>query len=80
MTEDQPVSRAEALDSAQRAADHLALALEDAGFDVGREFPTLHGRTSRDGQPVVDLGQISAEVAVRLASALLRGSAPDAKA
>ena len=49
---------------AQRAADTLALALEDAGFDVGRAFPL---QRSHDDVPVVELGPLTPGVAVQLA-------------
>lgn len=55
---------------AQRAADRLALALEDVGFDVGRDFPSLSSGVDRAGAPVVQLGQVTAPVADGLASVL----------
>ena len=58
---------------AQRAADRLALALEDAGFDVGKEFPALHHAIGRQGFAVVRIGDIRPAVADRLAVALQRG-------
>jgi hypothetical protein len=56
--------------TAQRAADALALALEDAGFDVGRTFPSLVGTVARNGTPMVEVGAITAAVASRLADVL----------
>ena len=35
---------------ARRAADRLAVALEEVGFDVGRAFPTLTSTVNR-GRP-----------------------------
>lgn len=56
--------------AAQRAADRLALALEDVGFDVGRTFPMLSGTVGRDGAPAVVLGQVSGAAAEYLAEVL----------
>ena len=53
---------------ARRSVDRLALALEDAGFDVGREFPALHDAIGRQGVAVVRLGDIQPAVADRLAA------------
>lgn len=55
---------------AHRAADLLATALEDAGFDVGVAFPQLRGGVDRDGAPIVDLGQIAEPIAARLTTIL----------
>ena len=60
---------------AQRATDRLALALEDAGFDVGQEFPALHDAIGRQGFAVVRIGDIRPSVADRLATVLSRGAA-----
>ncbi|MET8151803.1 hypothetical protein ACIBSW_16735 [Actinoplanes sp. NPDC049668] len=60
---------------AQRSADRLALALEDAGFDVGQEFPALHDAIGRQGFAVVRIGDVQPAVAYRLAAALTRGAA-----
>lgn len=57
-------------DVAQRAADGLALALEDVGFDVGRVFPALRGNVESGGTPTVELGRITAEVAAQLTAVL----------
>ncbi|MEU8241794.1 hypothetical protein AB0C07_26385 [Actinoplanes missouriensis] len=59
---------------AQDAADRLALALEDAGFDVGKDFPTLNDAIGRQGGAVVRLGDIRPAIADRLAAALNRQS------
>jgi hypothetical protein len=59
---------------AQRAADRLALVLEDIGFDVGREFPALSFGVDRAGMPVVELGAVTVTVADGL-SAVLRQAA-----
>lgn len=56
--------------AAQRSADRLALALETAGFDVGREFTALHDAIGRQGEAVVRVGDIAPPVADRLAAAL----------
>lgn len=61
-------------DAARRSADRLALALEDAGFDVGQEFPVLHDAIGRRGSAVVRIGDISPTVADRLALVLTRGA------
>jgi hypothetical protein len=53
-----------------RAADRLAVALEEVGFDVGREFPMLTGCVDRHGEPAVELGRVSASVADGLSAVL----------
>ena len=58
--------------TAQSAADRLALALEDIGFDVGQEFPALHDAIGRRGSAVVRIGDVEPAVADRLAGALVR--------
>ncbi|WP_203790681.1 hypothetical protein [Paractinoplanes rishiriensis] len=60
--------------SAREATDRLALALEDAGFDVGLDFPALNDAIDRDGSPVVRIGVVRPAIADRLA-ALVRGAA-----
>lgn len=55
---------------ARSSADRLALALEDAGFDVGQEFPTLSDAIGHKGIPVVRIGDVLPAVADRLADAL----------
>lgn len=78
MVEQEPPTDSDPESVAQRAADHLALALEDVGFDVGRAFPLLHGRLDREGAPVVDLGHVAASVASRLTAVLSRAAgSPD---
>jgi hypothetical protein len=57
---------------AQRAADQLALALEDVGFDVGRAFPELSAALG--GGPAVDIGRVAATVAADLAKLLTRAA------
>lgn len=56
--------------SAQHAADRLALALEEIGFDVGRTFPALSSRIDAAGVPVVELGRVTVPVAESLAVVL----------
>lgn len=60
--------------TAQASADRLALALEDAGFDVGRAFPTLRGGLDPDGAAVVELGRVTVAVADDLSSVLARAA------
>ena len=55
---------------ARRATDRLALALEDAGFDVGQDFPALQDTIGRQGSAVVRIGDVQPFVADRLAAAL----------
>ncbi|GGK72487.1 hypothetical protein [Mangrovihabitans endophyticus] len=55
---------------AQRAADRLATALEDGGFDVGRDFPVLHDAVGRQGVAVVRLGDVRPVTAERPARVL----------
>ena len=64
----------DAEDRARRAADRLALALEESGFDVGRAFPLLIGAVDRDGAPMVELGRVTDEVASELADVLTRAA------
>jgi hypothetical protein len=72
-TDDSPVgTRPERL--AQDAADHLATALEEVGFDVGREFTMLQGRVDLDRTPRVDVGRISTASAARLVSVLVEAA------
>ena len=61
--------------AARESADRLALALEDAGFDVGQEFPALQDALGRQGLAVVRLGDVRPAVADRLASVLTRSAA-----
>lgn len=57
-------------EAAQEAADRLALALEEVGFDVGLAFPMLAGVVGRDGTPHVELGRVNYAVAARLTEML----------
>jgi hypothetical protein len=67
-------SEAEADVLALGAADRLAMALEEVGFDVGRAFPLLEGNLDRDGGPVVELGQIAVGTANQMADVLTRAA------
>lgn len=58
--------------AARRAVDRLAVALEEAGFDVGQEFPALHDAVGRRGSAVVRIGDVEPSIADRLSSALTR--------
>jgi hypothetical protein len=64
------MTRSEAEAAGERAADLLAVALEEVGFDVGRAFPALHGTANLRGAPAVELGAVSEHVATGLASVL----------
>jgi hypothetical protein len=55
---------------AQGAADRLALALEEVGFDVGVSFPGLHGAPNKSGVPTVYLGTVTTDVASDLSAFL----------
>ena len=55
---------------AQRAADHLALTLEEVGFDVGVAFPGLHGASDKSGTPTVYLGHVNYSIASDLSAFL----------
>ncbi|GAA0577102.1 hypothetical protein GCM10010172_72250 [Paractinoplanes ferrugineus] len=57
-------------EAARSSADRLAQALENAGFDVGQEFPALSDAIGHRGSPVVRLGDVLPAVADRLADAL----------
>ncbi|BEL04465.1 hypothetical protein Q0Z83_026560 [Actinoplanes sichuanensis] len=59
-------------ETARQATDRLALVLEDAGFDVGQDFPGLHDAVDRTGSVVVRLGDVTAAVADRLTELLSR--------
>jgi hypothetical protein len=63
---------------AQRATDRLALALEDAGFDVGQEFPALHDAIGRHGIAVVRIGDVHPAIADRLAAVVILGASQTA--
>jgi hypothetical protein len=69
-----PLDDAEARRVAQDTADHVATALEDVGFDVGREFPMLRSGMNIHGSPTVDLGRVSITVADRIIT-VLKGAA-----
>jgi hypothetical protein len=69
-----PTDDADAEAVAQQAADMLALALEDVGFDVGRAFPGLRGALGHDGSARVDVGRVLASTALDLAGLLNRAS------
>jgi hypothetical protein len=58
--------------AARITTDRLAIALEEVGFDVGREFPALAHEVSHEGAPIVNLGRVTAPVADRLRRLLLR--------
>ena len=70
----QPSDQPDADAVAQHAADLLALALEDVGFDVGRAFPGLRGALGVDGSARVDVGRVVAATARALAALLTRAS------
>jgi hypothetical protein len=70
MSDHEPSQDADPEAQAQRAADRLALALEDVGYDVGRAFPSLRGGVDRLGAPIVELGQVAEEVASGLSAVL----------
>ena len=62
--------------AARAAADRLALALEEAGFDVGQEFPALRDAVGNRGGAVVHIGDVLPTVADRLAAALAGNAVP----
>lgn len=74
MTIQEPPTEPSGTPQAQEAADRLALALEDAGFDVGRLFPMLTGGLDRNGAAVVMLGDVTPAVASHLAAVLTRAA------
>lgn len=63
-------NRSDAEAAARQAADRLALALEEVGFDVGRDFFMLCGLVDREGMPIVSLGRFTQETADRLSTVL----------
>lgn len=65
-----PPTGANPAESAQQAADDLALALEEVGFDVGRSFPLLQGGVDGEETAIVELGKVRAETASGLAAVL----------
>jgi hypothetical protein len=70
MAADKSSSGRDAETLAQGAADRLALALEEIGFDVGVSFPGLHGAPNKSGTPTVYLGTVTADVASDLSDFL----------
>lgn len=70
MADEESPSGPDAETLAQRAADHLALTLEEAGFDVGVAFPGLHGASDKSGTPTVYLGQVTCGIASDLSAFL----------
>lgn len=74
MTSQQPPTEPGPKAVAQRAADRLALALEDVGFDVGRLFPMLAGGVAHNGEATVKLGEVTPAVASHLAVVLTRAA------
>jgi hypothetical protein len=58
-------------DSAQDAADLLAIALEEAGFDVGVDFPGLRSGWDESGAHGVRLGTVTCAVAAELTTLLV---------
>ena len=71
MAADESHAGPEAYALAQQAADRLALALEEVGFDVGVAFPGLRGLLDVSGTPAVYLGSVASAVSSAL-SAFLR--------
>lgn len=63
-------------EAARQAADRLALALEEVGFDVGMAFPGLRSGWDGSAAPGVLLGAVTCEVAADLAAIL--GNAAEA--
>lgn len=70
MSTAEPSESSDAEPVAHAATDRLATALEEVGFDVGRDFPWLRGVLNIHNAPVVDIGRISTVVAARLAKTL----------
>lgn len=60
--------------AAGMSADLLASALENVGFDVGREFVMLRSAVDYRARPAVDLGQIPELTAQRLTIVLSRAA------
>lgn len=60
--------------SAQAAADRLAVAFEEVGFDVGRAFPMLTAGLDRRGAPAVELGRVTVAVSAELAGVLTQAA------
>lgn len=70
---EESASTSSADEFAQHAADRLALALEEAGFDVGVCFPGLRSGWDESGAPGVRLGAVTSAVASDL-TMLLAGA------
>lgn len=59
-----------AQDQARRLAERMRESLAAVGFDVDRDFPSLHGDTTVTHEPFLGLGRLSADVGERLIAAL----------
>ena len=59
-----------AQDQARRLAERMRESLAAVGFDVDRDFPSLHGDTTVTHEPFLTLGRLSADVGERLIAAL----------
>ncbi|GAB7040205.1 MULTISPECIES: hypothetical protein [Catenuloplanes] len=59
-------------EAAAQATDRLATSLEEAGFDVGRDFPDLAAIMTLGYGPPVRVGRISIDTAARLCDLLAR--------
>jgi hypothetical protein len=59
-----------AQDQARRLAERMRESLAAVGFDVDRDFPTLHGDVTVAHEPFLTLGRLSADVGERLVAAL----------
>lgn len=59
-----------AQDQARRLAERMRESLAAVGFDVDRDFPSLHGDTTVTHEPFLALGRLSADVGERLIAAL----------
>jgi hypothetical protein len=70
MAADESPASPDAYPLAQQAADRLALALEEVGFDVGVAFPGLRGLLDVSGTPAVYLGSVTSAVSSDLSSFL----------
>ncbi|WP_238006157.1 hypothetical protein KZZ52_51555 [Dactylosporangium sp. AC04546] len=60
--------------AARRATDALAVALEEAGFDVGRAYPELRTTIDQTGAARVESGPMEPATAVQLAELLTRAA------
>jgi hypothetical protein len=61
-------------EATQHTADRLALALEEVGFDVGRDFPSLGARMGVTREWLITFGDVRPAVAARLADLLIRSN------